>query len=451
MPVQNDPRMYSGGAVALDSSPSVNMYAQLMAKKQAKEEAIDEYYKKLPSTLNSAGMREQSIPGFNEAVGQTQKYWAENKDKIRKGTTPEAFNYDKMFRELEQKVNEDKNAAKTDLELGKMRFNKENGYIFKDKKFIDNLTQHGLSVFDPNHRAIDLGTVTLPVKPFDAKDQDEYYKSITTGMEAGKKYDYSKQYTNPQTGQVIVPTIDVLNDDQIGKAAKRAMELVAEDESKQSYFEDLLHSPNKKDWQALQDAYTSFKDANGKRYFEGDVMTAEQAAAADAIIKLSIPKKYAEEQESNYAQKQQDKRINIQLNLSRGRGSDDVANYDILRKYEPKAVSKTMSIVVPTSGSGTQTVTKTEKIIPASEVPVHHRDLIKTKPYTDPKDGSQYYILKDDGDWEGSNGQVISWETVAQAEMDRVTAAEARRGRQNLSRSGNAPAPKPTTKKGELD
>ena len=135
MAVQNDPRLYSAGAVTFDATPSTNLYGQLMAKRQAKEEAIDEYYKKLPQTLNSAGMREQSIPGFNEGVSGLQKYWMENRDKIRKGTTPEAFNYDKMIRGLEQKINEDKNAAKTDLELGKMRFNKENGYIFKDKNF----------------------------------------------------------------------------------------------------------------------------------------------------------------------------------------------------------------------------------------------------------------------------------------------------------------------------
>ena len=313
MAVQNDPRLYSAGAVTFDATPSTNLYGQLMAKRQAKDEAIDEYYKKLPQTLNSAGMREQSIPGFNEGVSGLQKYWMENRDKIRKGTTPEAFNYDKMIRGLEQKINEDKNAAKTDLELGKMRFNKENGYIFKDKNFIDRLSQHGLSVFDPNHKGIDLGTVAIPTKPFDIKDQEEYYKSIITGMEAGKKYDYSKSYTNPQTGQVIVPTIDVLNDDQIAKAAKKAMELVAVDDSKQAYFEDLLHSPKKEDWDILNAAY--------KKYFKGDVDTPEKAAAADAIIKLSVPKKYAEEQEVNYQQKQQDKQININLNQGRGSGS----------------------------------------------------------------------------------------------------------------------------------
>lgn len=313
MAIQNHPDLYTAGAVRFDATPSVNLYGQLMAKKQAKEEAIDEYYKNLPHTLNSAGMREQSIPGFNQGVSEIQQYWMSNRDNIRKGTTPEAFNYDKMVRELQQKINEDKNAAKTDLELGKMRFNKENNYIFKDKNFIDKLTQHGLSVFDPNHRSMDLGTVTMPIKPFDIKDQEEYYKTITSGMEAGKKYDYAKSYTNPQTGQVIVPTIDVLNDDQIKQAAKKAMQIVATDDSKQMYFEDLLLSPNKQDWDILNAAY--------KKYFDGDVDTPEKAAAADAIIKLSIPKKYAEEQEINYQQKQKDKQINITLNQGRGSGS----------------------------------------------------------------------------------------------------------------------------------
>ena len=313
MAVQNDPRLYSAGAVTFDATPSTNLYAQLMAKRQAKDEAIDEYYRKLPSTLNKEGIRNQDREGFDKEIVKIQQYWIQNKDKIKKGNTPEAFTLEQMFRDMENAGQRSKNAGKTDLELGKMRFSKENGYIFKDKSFIDKLSQHGLSVFDPNHKGIDLGTVAIPTKPFDIKDQEEYYKSIITGMEAGKKYDYSKSYTNPQTGQVIVPTIDVLNDDQIAKAAKKAMELVAVDDSKQAYFEDLLHSPKKEDWDILNAAY--------KKYFKGDVDTPEKAAAADAIIKLSVPKKYAEEQEVNYQQKQQDKQININLNQGRGSGS----------------------------------------------------------------------------------------------------------------------------------
>lgn len=291
MALRYDPRLYTGGAVEVDSSPSVNMYGQLLAKKQAKEEAIDEYYRKLPSTLNSAGMRDQSIPFFNKALGEAQKYYMTNSAAIRKGTTPEAYNYEKMIRDISGNINIDKNAAKTDLELGKMRFSKENGYIFEDPTFMKAQKLHSLSPWEEGFSPIDLGTISLPPKPFDDKDREDYYKSLTSGMEVGKHYDYSKSYTHPQTRQVIVPTIDIFKDDQIKKAAEKAMDIVVGDKSKMLYFEKLLNSPNKKDWEILQDAYSKYFPKGGA------VDSAEKAAAADAIIKLSIPKKYAEEQE----------------------------------------------------------------------------------------------------------------------------------------------------------
>lgn len=447
MAIPISPSMYSGGAVELDGTPVVNMYARLMAKKQAKEEAIDEYYKKLPSTLNSAGMRGQSIPGFNKGLEAIEKNFAENKDRIREGTTPEAFNYEKMIRELGQKVNEDKNAAKTDLELGKMRFNKENSYIFKDKKFIDNLTQHGLSVFDQNHKAIDLGTVTIPPKPFDVKDQDEYYKSITTGIEAGKQYDYSKSYTNPQTGQVIVPTIDVFNDDQIGKAAKRAMELVGIDESKQAYFEELLHSPDKKEWQVLQDAYS--------KYFKGDVVdTPEKAAAADAIIKLSIPKKYAKEQESNYGQKQADKItiMNINDGLIRGRktgGIDGDGDFDIVGNYNKDAEKVVVREKVG-GGMFPKYEEKTEYRVFASNIPDYHQKYLgDIAPKTDPTTGKKYYKVLPNNDWEGQKG-TIKRATVEQAYRDANTSLSKRTGLRGDGSTGNTP-PKPANPKPTRD
>lgn len=416
MELRNDPRLYSAGAVAFDSSPSVNVYAQLMAKKQAKDEAIDEYYRKLPSTLNSAGMRDQDRAGFDQAVAEWQKHWIQNKNKIRKGNSQEAFDAEQKFRSLQEAIQRSKDAAKTDLELGKMRFSKENSYIFDDDDFVNSQHQHSLPIWDARHKPMDLATVALPPRPFEAKDQDEYYKSIVSGMEAGKKYDYSKSYTNPQTGQVIVPTIDVLNDDQIKKAAERAMELVATDKSKKKFFEKGLNTGRKEDWDVLQNAYS--------KYFKGEVDSPEKAAAADAIIKLSIPKKYAEEQEINYQQKQKDKQINITLNQGNkgGASGSNISDYDVLETYKPKALN-----IRDVKGGGIDNF----DVVLAKDVDVKDQQLIEVQPI---REGSLiYYKVRPNGDWEGKGGQVISWAKVAQANMDKTTANEEKRGRTILT------------------
>jgi hypothetical protein len=255
MPLRNSPDIYSGGNVVFDSTPSTNLYAQLMAKKQAKDEAIDEYYKKLPNTLNGAGMRDNDREGFDEGLAKAQQYWMQNRDKIRKGNTPEAFNYEQIFRELGTGVQNSKNAAKTDLELGKMRFNKENGYIFEDPDFMETQRQHTLPVWDKSHKAIDLGTVTLPTAPFDQEQQDKLWASVTKGVTPGKKYDYGKQYKNPQTGQVIVPFAKTFDPEQVEKIADQASGLIKDNKSAKAYYTKMLNNPERAAIDELQKAY----------------------------------------------------------------------------------------------------------------------------------------------------------------------------------------------------
>lgn len=50
MALINPSALYTEGAVKLDTTPSLNFYAQLLAKKQAKKDALDQYYQKLMDT-----------------------------------------------------------------------------------------------------------------------------------------------------------------------------------------------------------------------------------------------------------------------------------------------------------------------------------------------------------------------------------------------------------------
>ena len=57
MALRNDPRLYTGGAVAFDSRPHLQLYANLQAREQAKNEAFDEYIRNADreSKFNLAG------------------------------------------------------------------------------------------------------------------------------------------------------------------------------------------------------------------------------------------------------------------------------------------------------------------------------------------------------------------------------------------------------------
>jgi len=77
--VRNDPRMYSDGSVVFDTQPIVNLYGQLMAKKQAKEEALDQYDKQRINNINSAGLRDVDRQGLDQRVAQIQTFYQQNK------------------------------------------------------------------------------------------------------------------------------------------------------------------------------------------------------------------------------------------------------------------------------------------------------------------------------------------------------------------------------------
>lgn len=108
MAIVNDPRLYSGGSAILDSTPSVNLYANLLAKKQAKIDALDEYDKKRIDTINPNGVRDVDREGLDGRIGQLRSFYNQNKDNIRKGGTPESYEYEKMFRNVGTYINQSK-------------------------------------------------------------------------------------------------------------------------------------------------------------------------------------------------------------------------------------------------------------------------------------------------------------------------------------------------------
>jgi len=73
------------------------------------------------------------------------------------------------------------------------------------------------------------------------------WSSITKGVTPGKKYDYSKQYKNPQTGQVIVPFAKTFDPEQVEKIADQASSLIKDNKSAKAYYTKMLNNPLDRD------------------------------------------------------------------------------------------------------------------------------------------------------------------------------------------------------------
>lgn len=165
MALINPSNLYSGEAERFNSQPSVNMAVNLMAKRQAREDALDKHYSDLPNTINDKGVRDADIPVLHQKIGEIQQYYMQHKDQIKKGTTPEAYNYSKMFRDASAIPQESINRTKTSAKIAQLRGNSKYNYIFNDPTFIDKVAAHEKSVLDPDSKAINFDQLTLPPEP----------------------------------------------------------------------------------------------------------------------------------------------------------------------------------------------------------------------------------------------------------------------------------------------
>jgi len=175
--LQNPSNLYSGGQGILRDNV-VDYVTNLELKKRAREDALDKYYGGLPQTVNDKGVRDQEIPILHEAKNRIQQYWMQNRDDIRKGNTPAAFNYGKMFREAQGLVQESKNRAATAEKLAKLRGNPKFDYIFRDPKLVEQIDMHERPVGAEGATGINFDQITLPPPPFDQQKYRQGLKDI---------------------------------------------------------------------------------------------------------------------------------------------------------------------------------------------------------------------------------------------------------------------------------
>lgn len=157
------------GTPALNPLPYVNIVMQARQRKAAREEAIDRYYQKLPDTINDKGVRDQEIPIINEGKNKIFEFGVRNREALR---NPKADNgaaqltMDKMIRDLTGVARLSQDAAKDDLEIGKIRLSKGNEWLVDDEEFLADNELHNLPVTDPRFKKIDINKV-LQGRPFD--------------------------------------------------------------------------------------------------------------------------------------------------------------------------------------------------------------------------------------------------------------------------------------------
>jgi len=400
--------------------------ARVEAERQAKEEALNQYFTDLQGKINTAGVRVQDLDseygGINKDIEGWRQSWLANKDEIKRGGLAQQEHLAK-YNEILRKIEQSKGRAKSELEIGKAKFEGKYDPTEDDLGVLNNI---GKSIYDPTSYKKDgvseygWQDLSPSIPEFDADRQSKFWGGATKGMTAGKMYDYDKKRTDVTTGQAIIPYTKQYSKEQIKQIADESGDLVTGDKSALKYYRGILNDPNSDKWQELNSAYQSIY---GKDKF---VSTPQQAAQADAIIRASAIQERGEEQELNRQQAQQYKIFNIQQSHRGSGASDNLADYDVLGKYQGKV--KNFGGV---------------RYIEAKDIDQRDMELIGTMPYN--VNGKRGYLVDDNGDWKGANDQFISWAKVAQANLDKTTESEAKRGRLTLNPQ-DAPSKKQSVK-----
>jgi len=291
--------IYTLGAVQFNTQPLAQLQGQLLAKKAAKEEALNKYFTDLQGKINTAGVRTQDLQsqygGINQDIEKWKQDWLANKDAISKGGMAQQEHLSK-YQEILRKIDQSKGRAKTELELGKM---KVEGKYDPDDDDLHVQQNISYSIYDPRSYKQDgvteygIGDLSPAIPDFDATKQNQFFSLISKGKEVGEIADTTREpiketVGGKETGWVIVPVKKQYSRDQIIGMANDAGELVksldpsnprkAADISARKYYSKILNNPKSEEFVRLNAAYDE--------YFPGKIMdTPEEVAKADAAIK----------------------------------------------------------------------------------------------------------------------------------------------------------------------
>jgi hypothetical protein len=443
MALQNHPGIYTGGTVVFDSTPTVNLYAQLQEQKQAKErakqEAFDEYIRGLNTKINPAGKRNVDDPAFQYKLNKWQQFGMEHKDKLQKGDIAAQTEFGNLYQEIQNLLSESKQAEESKRPLVEILTDPNKRSKLSERVF-GSISSHdeplyiqdksGEFIRNPNRKNINYADNMFNPQ-FDFLKN---FEGLTKGMERGKTIGEVLR-SDPKSGQVIRAFEETFSPEQLNQIGINAGREAIDNPEAADYYEAKFKDLSEADFEKANKAYQSVfgkqsGDSTSGKTSVNIVDSPQKLAAAEAIIQARGMAKKGEEAVLDRELANQ-RAINKIYISQAGRGSDKpsvtLADYDRFKDYEPKYETKTITVSKPNwLGKGGET--KEVTIIKANDVDIADKKLMgDATPYFD--NGQKYYIVRPDGDWEGMGGQVISRANVARKNMDATAINEVDRGR----------------------
>jgi hypothetical protein len=462
MALINPSTLYSGGQGIFDTTPYRVAIQKVQAQKAAQNEALNKYFNELPKTLNTAGLLPEDHQMVDRRMNEIKKVGIQNSAAISKGGAAR-FNFDQMVGDLRNDVYEAQTKGKGHSVLGGLRIKGDMEHVFNDPTIKETIAASRLPVDDPNYKALDLTTLTVPPKPFDeVRNQKELSLS---GFKPSLKEKRVPDPLNPEFdvvttyGEFEKPIADELRKASLGKMYNNT--------SFAEFIKKQRQNP------AIE---ANLKDVF-KQTFGEEMQDDNDAAAAYDVSKIvqaqrkekRVTNKLAEAAARN---KEWDRRSKItfgrsmeKINANKAAGINEGTSY--LSDEVAAEVGQDMDLTF--GGKTTR-----RRVIFTNDVDKDRLGLIIGRDVTKGQSGvapipikikqpDGTFIVKEGyyqdlftGDWEGDNGQKISRERVKDAYINKYApskfkAAQGTGGSENTKSNQSTPAaaPKPQGKSTE--
>jgi hypothetical protein len=197
MALQNNPSLYTGGAERFNSRPSVALYANLMARQQAKEDAYDEYIRSLNKNVNPAGMRNQERQVFDEKLAEWQRFGMENRDAIRKRAGGVDMEFQRKYQDLLNTIQESKTEEERKKPAIELLLDPNKRDRIDEDGFMRDITSHDAPLYikdektgqwmrNPDRKSLDFTGFSFNPKMMETEDWRKYDEAMDKAFPADK-------------------------------------------------------------------------------------------------------------------------------------------------------------------------------------------------------------------------------------------------------------------------
>lgn len=426
--------VFTLGAVQFNTQPLARLQGELMAKKAAKEEAVDKYLLELQNKIPKDQVRAIDRNLFQQKV----KNWIET-GIAAKGKPDAQQRVFEGFQELLADANESKAAGERQQKIAELKLQ---GKIDEDDfPIIDSMSQ---SIYDQKfyknpvtRQPYTIEDFSANIPAWDLSKRKQFIDFAKSGFKPAGKANEREEY-DPKAMATYKTYDQIFTPQQIKDVSQKAI-VAMSDKSGVKTYKSILKEGEQK---VPSEEFTSLAKAYSMIYPDDVMNTPLKVAQADVILSMMGPQGAGEKTIIDYR-----KRASLRgTGAGGGISQANLFDYDVLGKYEPEQKVTPDNPIFGIKGF-------TEDVVYVKDIPSEDLELITNNgavnPITD--QGVKYFKVRADGNWEGARGQVIDKSSVARSNLDKISLAEEKRLKQGIIRPTLPAAPKTKAKKGELD